>query len=239
VTVAVSGDGGDEMFGGYTRYVETMGKEEARQASPGESYYNWGLLALDEKTLAQFLGLAEVPHSVGDRLRILREEMSLPSTSLLDRMRKSDVDNYLPGAVLAKVDRMSMQHSLEVRTPFLSVEMSRFAERLPQSALCGVGWSKRILREVACRYLPRELVERPKVGFGLPSLEWARDEIRSVAQVLLGSPQSHLRQFVGADPIDVLLGRPKATHRLWALAMLESWLRHHRAKVSRIAAHVS
>jgi asparagine synthetase B (glutamine-hydrolysing) len=239
VTVAVSGDGGDEMFGGYTRYAVALAKQEAEPEQAGPSYYDWGLLALDEKALAQFLGIAEVPQSVRARLLKLREEMSLPSTSLLDRMRKSDVDNYLPGAVLPKVDRMSMQHSLEVRTPFLSIEMARFAERLPQSALCGAGWSKRILREVAYRYLPRELVDRPKVGFGLPNLDWARDEIRSVAQRLLGSTDSHLRRLVGGEPIDVLLSRPKATHRLWALAMLESWFRHHPASLTRIAAKIT
>ena len=74
----------------------------------------------------------------------------------------------MPGAVLAKVDRMSMQHSLEVRTPFLNVELARFAERLPEKVLADGEFSKRALREVAYRYLPRDLIDMPKRGFGLP-----------------------------------------------------------------------
>jgi asparagine synthase (glutamine-hydrolysing) len=239
VTVAISGDGGDEMFGGYSRYAETLHQEGQAALdvhgswSAGNSYYSSGLLALDERDLVQLLGA--VPPGLTMHLADLRDGLDQPSGSLMSRMRKTDVQNYLPGSVLAKVDRMSMQHSLEVRTPFLSVELARFAEQLPPTALDAEGLSKRVLREVAYRYLPRTLVNRPKLGFGLPNMDWGREQIRGVATRLLSGEDSRLRECLGGDVLDRLLARPRATHRWWALAMLESWCRYHPVKLPRIA----
>jgi hypothetical protein len=226
VTVALSGDGGDEMFGGYGRYHHTVDR--------GGEYYSNRILVSTEEHIAELFG--GVPAGAREHLRRLREAVRHPATELLCRLRKTDVDNYLPGAVLAKVDRMSMRHSLEVRTPFLNVELARFVERLPPNVLYANKRGKRILRELAYRYLPRELVDLPKQGFALPMTRWARDELLEVAARLLENDESRLRQSFGAQAIARFMQRQRSgagfsTYQVWALAMLESWLRHRKARL--------
>ena len=145
VTVAVSGDGGDEMFGGYGRYFATLSDRESARSgrlsgfAPGEIYFGNRILVSVEQDLTELFGL--VPEGYAAHLARLRSELDQADRSLLDEMRRSDVDNYMPGAVLAKVDRMSMQHSLEVRTPYLNTELARFAERLAGISP-GTKWSR-------------------------------------------------------------------------------------------------
>ena len=158
---------------------------------------------------------------------------------LLCEMRRSDVDNYMPGAVLAKVDRMSMQHSLEVRTPFLSTELADFAERLPDSVLIRNGRGKQILREVAYRYLPRQLIDLPKQGFGMPMSDWARTSLLEVAGKLIESDESRLKSMFGVRGIDRFMRRQRApgqfsAYQVWCVAMLESWLRNHPVKLPQL-----
>jgi asparagine synthetase B (glutamine-hydrolysing) len=239
VTVALSGDGGDEMFGGYGRYFQTVDEGASNGNGsggwdPGKAYYSNRILVSTEEHLVELFG--GVPAGAAAHLQLLREPLKDPATPLLCRLRRTDVENYLPGAVLPKVDRMSMQHSLEVRTPFLNVELARFAERLPAAALYADKKGKRILRELAYRYLPRELIDLPKQGFGLPMTRWGRDDLLAVAGELLESDDSRLRQGLGSSAIDRFMKRQRssdgfATYQVWALAMLESWLRHHPAKL--------
>ena len=240
VTVALSGDGGDEMFGGYGRYFHTIDDAERFGRSlgtgwrAGDAYYSNRILVSTEEHISELFG--GVPAAAAEHLRRLRESVSDPATPLIFRLRRTDVDNYLPGAVLSKVDRMSMQHSLEVRTPFLNVELARFAGRLPQSALYADKRGKRILRELACRYLPPELVALPKQGFAIPMTRWGREDLLEVAGRLLESDESRLRRSVGQDAIGRFMKRQRSTdgfstYQVWALAMLESWLRHHDAKL--------
>ena len=154
-------------------------------------------------------------------------------------MRRSDVENYLPGAVLPKVDRMSMRHSLEVRTPFLNVNLARFAERLPNRLLVQNGRGKVLLREVAYRYLPAHLIDLPKQGFALPMSDWGRDSPLQVAEKLLEDDDSRLAAAFGSDRIGAFLARQRtpgkfAAFQTWAVAMLESWLRYHPAKIDDV-----
>jgi asparagine synthase (glutamine-hydrolysing) len=241
VTVALSGDGGDEMFGGYGRYFHTIddadrfGRSSATGGwNAGDAYYSDRILVSTEEHIAELFG--GVPPGAAEHLRRLRESVSHPATPLICRLRRTDVDNYLPGAVLPKVDRMSMQHSLEVRTPFLNIELARFAERLPQGALYADKRGKRVLRELAYRYLPRELIDLPKQGFGIPMTRWAREDLLDVAAKLLESGQSLLRRSFGPEAVGRFMRRQRrpggfSTYQVWALAMLESWLRHHDARL--------
>jgi asparagine synthase (glutamine-hydrolysing) len=240
VTVALSGDGGDEMFGGYGRYFQTF--DEARRAvrgwDSGAAYYSNRILVSVEMHIEELFG--QVPAEAAAHLHRLREEARNPATPLVCRLRKTDVDNYMPGAVLPKVDRMSMQHALEVRTPFLGVEMARFAERLPLSAVYDGRRGKVLLRELAYRYLPRELIDLPKQGFGIPVAKWGRSELLSTASRLLESPDGRLRDALGTAAISRFMARQRsdhgfATYQVWALTMLESWLRHHPAVLPRIS----
>jgi len=245
VTVALSGDGGDEMFGGYGRYLLTLderrGLVSGTDLSAGQSYYSQRILVFSDEHVNELMG--ECPPAASLRLRTLRQELNSPNRPLFCRLRKTDVDNYMPGAVLPKVDRMSMQHALEVRTPFLNVELARFAEKLPASALFAEGRGKRVLREIAYRYLPRTLVDLPKRGFGLPVTRWGERELGSVAAQLLDSDDSRLRQLFGSERLDRFLARQRtkdrfSTYQTWSICMLESWLRHHPACLPQINSRV-
>jgi asparagine synthetase B (glutamine-hydrolysing) len=234
VTVAVSGDGGDEMFGGYGRYFATLDEWRRHDAGelpgwrPGAAYFSSRMLITEENHLAELMGF--VPTGLAANLARLRGEIDDAQDRLLCELRRSDVDNYMPGAVLAKVDRMSMQHSLEVRTPFLNRELANFAERLPDSVLVRGGRGKCVLREVAYRHLPRQLVDLPKQGFGLPLSDWARTSLLDVAGKLLESDDSRLLAAFGGDGIGRFMARQRtpgqfSPYQVWCTAMLESWLR--------------
>jgi asparagine synthase (glutamine-hydrolysing) len=233
VTVALSGDGGDEMFAGYDRYFATLDEASQKRGEPwqpGYVYYSNRILVSVEEHIRELLGF--VPSGANDHLARLRGEVDRTDVPLFCRLRQTDVDNYMPGAVLPKVDRMSMQHSLEVRTPFLSIELARFAERLPQQVLYNGTHGKRVLREIAYRYLPRDLVDLPKKGFGLPMSRWGQNELIQVASSLLESPDSRVAAALGHDAIARFMQRQRSpggfvTYQTWALTMLESWLRHH------------
>jgi asparagine synthase (glutamine-hydrolysing) len=249
VTVAVSGDGGDEMFGGYSRYFLTL-EEEARTRegklrgwNPGNAYYSSRILVFPEEHVGELFGF--IPPALREILRSLRREMDsgVPG-SLLDRMRKLDVDNYMPGAVLPKVDRMSMRHSLEVRTPFLSMELARFAERLPLSAMYSQGVGKLVLRKIAYRYLPEEMVNTPKKGFGLPMSRWGCEELLKTAGELLEADDSKLSGCLGKSAVKRFMEKQKSpngfsTYQVWALAVLESYLRHRPASLPDLKSGLS
>lgn len=244
VTVAVSGDGGDEMFGGYGRYFATLDelalhrRGELPYWTPGRVYFGNRILITIEKHLADLFGF--VPAGFASHVGQMRTELDAAQDRLLCEMRRTDVDNYMPGAVLSKVDRMSMRHSLEVRTPYLSTELARFAERLPDSVLVQDGRGKRVLREVAYRYLPRHLIDLPKQGFGLPMSDWARTSLLDVAAKLVESEDSRLHAMFGTKGIERFMRRQRmpgqfSAYQVWCVAMLESWLRHHPASLPAIS----
>jgi len=244
VTVAVSGDGGDELFGGYGRYFATL-KESEREAagelegySPGSVYYGNRILVSNDEHLQDLFGF--MPPGFAAHVGALRGQLdAVPRSQLLARMRQQDAEHYMPGAVLPKVDRMSMQHALEVRTPFLNVPLARFAERLPDDVLVADGRGKLILREVAYRYLPRDLIDMPKKGFGLPISDWARGSLLNLASETLGA-DARLVPLFGREGLARFMERQRSPHgfstyQLWAVLMLESWLRHHPATVPDLA----
>jgi asparagine synthase (glutamine-hydrolysing) len=243
VTVAIGGDGGDEIFGGYNRYFDTL-EDFARYRqghrpdwTPGAGYYGPRLLAAEEPHIAALFGF--VPQALVEHINRLRGELDQARGSLLGAMRRTDVKNYLPGAVLGKVDRMSMRQSLEVRTPYLSIEVARFAERLPDWMLVRGRQGKLILREVARRYLPGTLVNLPKRGFGLP-MSWLRKSLFDVATSMLDADDGRLASAFGPAAIKKFIAsdvpsEPVSFSRLWAAAMLESWLRQHPATIPDMA----
>ncbi|MDB5685393.1 MAG: putative Asparagine synthetase 1, partial [Sphingomonas bacterium] len=235
VTVAMSGDGGDELFAGYGRYFSAMGGQARHRAgedpswSAGRAYYGSSILVAGDSEIEKLFGT--IPRGFADHLGLLRMQVDERSEQLLCELRRTDAENYMPGAVLPKVDRMSMQQSLEVRTPFLSVEVARFAERLPDSVLVGER-GKLVLREIAYRYLPRELIDLPKQGFALPMSGWARASLLEAAQNLLGGTDSRLRAAIGSEGVAHFLERQSTVdqfspYQVWGVVALESWMRHH------------
>ncbi|KXW55833.1 asparagine synthase (glutamine-hydrolyzing) [Ferrovum sp. PN-J185] len=238
VTVALSGDGGDELFGGYSRYFQTLkNHEEQRNGDIGWSagksyYYSNRILVFSPEQLAQLFGF--IPTASAEHVKRLISEVDINRWGLLNRLRATDVENYLPGAVLPKVDRMSMQHSLEVRTPFLNVELARFAERLPIEYLGNSGRGKLLLREVAYRYLPREIIDLPKKGFGLPlNSDWGKLQLVSALRESLGD-DTLLGNWLGSKRVKHFVDTQSSEngfsiYQTWSVVMLSNWLRNRPA----------
>lgn len=234
VTVAISGDGGDELFGGYGRYFQTI-KEyneflEGKRNSwtPGSAYFSSRMFIFEKPHLNE---LMPTPYILNAKLKKLHLEMDIDSVDILHRMRKIDARMYLPGAVLPKVDRMSMQHSLETRTPFLSIELARFAEKLPLSALYKDGQGKIILKELASRYLPKEWMYRKKMGFGFPTSEaWGKKEILNIYQKELLSEDTRLSQWIPQNKLQAFYVKQSnpnsfSIYQVWQLIILELYLK--------------
>ena len=280
VTVSLSGDGGDEVFGGYNRYVLGRRVWERMRLAPGplRRLTASGITGVSPRfwnAVAESAGAAlprswrqrlagDKMHKLADVLRTrnpqamyLRlaslwqepESMVIGSSGhatadFLQRQWPSfsrfelnamylDAVNYLPDDILVKVDRASMGVSLEGRIPFLDPRVVEFAWRLPFAMKIRSGQGKWILRRVLHRYVPRELVERPKMGFGVPIGDWMRGPLRHWAESLLD--ESRLRQEGFFDPRPIrkqweehLSARYNWQYTLWSVLMFQDWLAHSR-----------
>jgi asparagine synthase (glutamine-hydrolysing) len=268
VAVALSGDGGDELFAGYNRYVLAGGRLARIVAMP-QAVRGVSASLLDRipenivDLLARGLPAAVRPAMPADKLKKLAEVLRLdrdsmylrlvsqnpdpakltqglcehaidmpglePAADALARMQLFDCCTYLPDDILQKVDRASMSVSLEVRPPLLDHRVVEFAWSLPRHMLLRGGETKWLLRRVLDRYVPPALVERPKMGFGVPLASWLRGELRDWAEDLLDP------QRMGGGLLDVgavrsmwrehVSGRRNWAYGLWTLLMFEAWRR--------------
>lgn len=232
VTVAVTGDGADELFGGYSRYAQCLaaaaGREQqmaSRQWHLGRDYYSGRVLVYQEAELRSLFG--RVPGALVDKLLAARRFIDLSAAPPLHRLRLSDIRNYLP-LVLAKVDRMSMQHALECRTPFLSPDIAAFAARLPAQLLLQDGVAKAVLRRLAARYLPAEWIYRPKRGFSIDPLNAElRQAVSGRLLHRLQRGESRLSALFPADPLRAFVAAELpglGFYHGWALLLLDLWL---------------
>lgn len=174
----------------------------------------------------------EVPPGLAALLFGMRKQLNEESRPLLNVLRELDANTYLPGAVLAKVDRMSMQHSLEVRTPFLGIDVAKFAAELAADDCYASGQGKLVLKRVASRYLPAEWLARPKRGFGLPPHVWDKEHILPLVRPLLLVEDSRLGAWIDRKRMTAFLhhqDREFSAYACWHLFILETWLRTHLA----------
>lgn len=278
VTVVLSGDGADELFGGYNRYL--LGPKAWARVGWMPEAWRRGLgrgltavpSALLDRALGPFSGVMGVAqpgdklHKLGSRLKRVRSVddlyMSLvsewldhphvvltsptPQTFLSDRdgwprltdpvarMMALDAMTYLPDDILVKVDRASMAVSLEARAPYLDKDLVEFAWTLPMSMKLRNGQGKWLMRQLLGRHVPDELMNRPKMGFGVPLDQWLRGPLRDWAENLLDRHRLAQEGYFDADIIrDAwsrhLSGDSSFGYRLWSVLMFQSWLEQLKA----------
>ena len=268
VTVALNGDGGDESFGGYKRYVANLAASrfngvlpagvrrlpavvaaplaravphplvrsgarffERFADTPEQRYASW-MLHYDlprKRALLSDAFLEAVEPDVVPQLEALFAASSGPD--LVDRMLDVDVRTYLPDDLLVKVDIATMAHSLEARSPLLDHRLMELAARLPSTFKIKNGRVKKhVLRRVAERLLPREILERPKMGFGVPLDRWFQSSLQSFAREVLLDGRVASRGLYRPGAIERMLdehatGRRFWHYQIWNLLMLETWYR--------------
>lgn len=229
VTVAISGDAGDELFGGYGRYPAFAAAYDRPQSfvpsAMVQTYIENGLPVFNADAVRAAFpeGYAAV-QGFYDSYAPCFMHLRRPA---LQGLRQLDFHTYLPGAVLSKVDRMSMRHALEVRTPFLSPTMLELAGKA-NAAFCMSGnVQKVVLRRLLARYLPEQHVQAPKKGFGMPPSVFMNNQDRIRAE--LGTAQRVLAdtQFFAARPeaLKCLSAVAGANiNSAWATIVLAKWI---------------
>lgn len=280
VTVSLSGDAGDELFGGYNRYLQMhnlwrkigwlpVGSRQviatgitALSSAGWDNLYTLlepllpnrlRMMNAGDKAhkLAEIL-LADTPEEIYHRLtshwKLPADVVvgaSEPLTTLTDRrlwvqlpfleqrMMYLDSISYLPDDILVKVDRAAMAVSLETRVPFLDHRVVKFAWRLPLSLKIRNGQGKWILRQVLYNHVPKELIERPKQGFGVPIDSWLRGPLRDWTEELLNEKRLRREGFFRPEPIrqkwqEHLSGARNWQYYLWDVLMFQSWLENER-----------
>jgi asparagine synthase (glutamine-hydrolysing) len=268
VTVALNGDGGDESFAGYHRYVtghmsphlnwlprpfqlvapsmarllgEGKGHSSTRTKinrlsrvlamSPSERYAT-AMSSFDEVRRRRLL-TAEFAASV-DGYRP-EEFVSVPwdastASARVELMMDTDIETYLPGDLLVKMDIATMAYSVEARSPFLDHHVMEFAASLPPELKLDGTTGKRLLKGALRGIVPDEILDREKMGFGVPLERWFRNELRELPREVLLDPRSLERGYFRRDEIECLIrehhkGVADHSHRLWVLLQLELWHR--------------
>jgi asparagine synthase (glutamine-hydrolysing) len=285
VAVSLSGDGGDELFAGYNRYlwaqrvwsrtrwapklVRRTGARmlsaispasweavmrlpggllprSLRQRSPGDKLHKLaGILAADgqdqmyRRLVSHWTDPTSLVLGAGPTSDIAAPGLEPPMNDFTLRMMYRDLVTYLPDDILAKVDRASMAVSLEVRVPFLDHRVVEFAWRLPLSFKVRGGRSKWVLRQVLHRHVPDTLIDRPKMGFGVPIYSWLRGPMRDWVETLLDGHRLRQEGYLDPAPIrakwaEHLSGTRNWQYHLWDVLMFQAWLEAARTSFGRM-----
>lgn len=262
VTVALSGDGGDELFAGYERFAAGVAVDKVLMVpGPARAAGTRALNALPPRALRGRVGRAQrfaaiveagmpaaylewisyVPERWRRQLLPVRDDwaqrayaeqwQATQGARTLDRLLALNVETYLLDDLLVKMDRTSMAHGLEVRSPFLDTELLEFAVRLaPPLKVRGLSL-KRVLKQAVADLLPADILSRPKRGFGVPLDRWFREDLDAYAHSMLGQG-ARVRGHLSGEALDRMLAEHRAAkathgHALWTLLTLELFLRRH------------
>ena len=273
VTAALSGDGGDELFGGYNRYLMSPKVWKLMRLLPkplrgalGKSLQSvspkhWDQFAKPFASLIKQNMIGNKVHNLSNRLINVKTFddliMSLTSewneqTAVVigadhtdsfinqpslwpdlhdqaSRIMFVDSMTYMPDDILVKVDRAAMAVSLETRAPLLDHRVAELAWSLPMSMKINKGQGKHVLRQVLYNYVPKNLIERPKMGFAIPLDQWLRNELRDWAESLLNHDRLNRDGFFDVARVREtwnvhLSGSKNYGHRLWSVLMFQAWL---------------
>jgi asparagine synthase (glutamine-hydrolysing) len=161
---------------------------------------------------------------------ILEDAWAASGATGVDRLLAVDIESYLPGDLLVKMDIATMAHSVEARSPFLDHHLLEFAARLPAELKLRGRSSKRVLKAAMRGIVPDEILDRPKMGFGVPLNHWFRGELQALPRELLLDPGARCREYLDGAQIERLLDEHTSRRydhalRIWALVQLETW--HH------------
>jgi asparagine synthase (glutamine-hydrolysing) len=264
VTVALNGDGGDELFAGYLRFaggvmaartprivfrlgrLATAGvprvggaRHPLRRAARFfreadlpwlERYSGW--ISFFHRDLEHLLLPSVAPALAGyDRIAYFRPYLdAVRGRSPLSQLLYLNAKTYLPDDLLVKMDRSSMAHALETRSPFLDRALMEYVAALPDRFKLRGRTTKWLLRRTFGEMLPREVLERGKMGFGVPLATWFRGALREPLRTLLLEPTARLTRYLNAARVRGLVdahlsGREDVHHELWLLLTFEVWLR--------------
>jgi asparagine synthase (glutamine-hydrolysing) len=273
VTVSLSGDAGDELFGGYNRYLLADKWQKIERVPFALRQMTGHLLdtlspSVWDGIFQQLTKIKTFPSNMGEKLQKLAKRLetvngsqnlyySLVSeidspeqivlgakephtwltevgmkTLFLDarqHMMFMDAMTYLPDDILVKVDRAAMANSLETRVPFLDHHVVEFASRLPMHMRIRHGKTKWLLRQVLYQYVPKELIERPKSGFGIPLAEWLRGPLKDWVESLIDEKRLAREGYFNVHYIRSLWHAHlscKRNHQslLWSVLMFQAWL---------------
>ena len=253
VVVALSGDGGDEGFAGYDRYragkfldsinpfllanpLRTLPYpritnqrfaklvRHSRYQSLPDRYSGFQSL-FQSQDLANLLNPDVLRYANQDDFMNIWN--SIPTKDRVRKMQEMDIKTYLPGDLMYKVDISSMANSLEVRSPFLDFRVVEFGLSLPWKYKIGNGENKHILREIARTFVPSSLIDRPKMGFGIPRAKWLRGGLRDAVQQILLDDTSKSRGWYQFDKVEDLVRKHNNgmdfNYLIWPMFMLELW----------------
>lgn len=273
VTVALSGDGGDELFAGYNRHTwgprlwtkfarlprflrSGIGKvlsvmsptsfdKIARELGsierlPGQKLHKLSrvMSATDRENFYRAIASTwSAPHELlqngEEPVTLFDEQDKWPAfgkhaDQFTAWMQFMDASTYLPGDILTKVDRASMSVSLETRAPYLDHRLAEFAWTLPQKLRVQDGQGKYLLRQLLYKHVPREMIERPKMGFGVPIGDWLTGPLREWAEELLDPKRIEQQGYLRPEPVTrawmrLKMGRSEEQFRVWNLLMFQAW----------------
>jgi asparagine synthase (glutamine-hydrolysing) len=256
--VALGGDGGDEVFGGYDRYLATpilqrlnpvlgiarsglgvVGKSSFGQSRKikrvGSQLSRKSSLAKRYSSIMSLTQTDELSRLINPNLVSRKSENDFLSNfesgdhPSFDRMIRSDLSAYLPGDLLVKADIASMANSLELRSPLLDVNVIEWGISLPRKYKIKGFETKHILKDVARSIVPSELIDRPKMGFGIPRAEWLRGGMKEMVIDTLTDDTAIQRNWFNKNEvkqvIDLHMGGQDKDSVLWPMLILELWAR--------------